>query len=59
MINMSISILRVGFATQIEAMKQVVGRLKIESEQLAKLEAFVQFAFDFFKATQNQLAKGK
>ncbi|KAG5583988.1 hypothetical protein H5410_044422 [Solanum commersonii] len=58
-INVGISVSRVGFAAQIKAMKQVAGKLKLELAQFAELEAFAQFAFDFDKATQNQLARGQ
>ncbi|KAF4359991.1 hypothetical protein F8388_004498 [Cannabis sativa] len=55
-INVGISVSRVGFVTQIKAMKQVAGKLKFELAQFAELEAFAQFASDD-KATQNQLAR--
>ncbi|XP_019226074.1 PREDICTED: uncharacterized protein LOC109207591 [Nicotiana attenuata] len=58
-INMGISVSRVGSAAQIKAMKQVVGKLKLELAQFAELEAFAQFASDLDKATQNQLARGQ
>ncbi|PHT78947.1 ATP synthase subunit alpha, chloroplastic [Capsicum annuum] len=58
-INVGISVSRVGSATQIKAMKQVAGKLKLELAQFAELEAFVQFSFDLDKATQNQLARGQ
>ncbi|KAM6570985.1 hypothetical protein CsatA_015065 [Cannabis sativa] len=57
-INVGISVSRVGFVTQIKAMKQVAGKLKFELAQFAELEAFAQFASDD-KATQNQLARGQ
>ncbi|KAF6136780.1 hypothetical protein GIB67_020102 [Kingdonia uniflora] len=57
-INVGISVSRVGSATQIKAMKQVAGKLKLELAQFAELEAFTQFASNFDKATQNQLARG-
>ncbi|AES63405.1 putative H(+)-transporting two-sector ATPase [Medicago truncatula] len=58
-INVGISVSRIGSATQIKAMKQVAGKLKLKLAQFAKLEAFAQFASDFNKATQNQLARGQ
>ncbi|CAN6455157.1 unnamed protein product [Victoria cruziana] len=58
-INVGISISRVGSATQIKAMKEVAGKLKLELTQFPELEAFAQFAFDLDKATQNQLARGQ
>ncbi|CAN6476847.1 unnamed protein product [Victoria cruziana] len=48
-----------GSAAQIKAMKQVAGKLKLELTQFPELEAFVQFASDLDKATQNQLARGQ
>ncbi|CAN6482899.1 unnamed protein product [Victoria cruziana] len=58
-INVGISISKVGSAAQIKAMKQVAGKLKLELTQFVELEAFVQFASDLDKATQNQLARGQ
>ncbi|KAF5727053.1 ATP synthase CF1 alpha subunit protein (chloroplast) [Tripterygium wilfordii] len=58
-INVGISISRVGSAAQIKAIKQVVGKLKLELAQFAELEAFAQFASDLDKVTQNQLARGQ
>ncbi|BBN12598.1 hypothetical protein Mp_5g21420 [Marchantia polymorpha subsp. ruderalis] len=58
-INVGISVSRVGSAAQIKAIKQVAGKLKLELAQFAELEAFVQFASDLDKATQNQLARGQ
>ncbi|KAI3673165.1 hypothetical protein L6452_39281 [Arctium lappa] len=56
-INVGISVSRVGSATQIKAMKQVAGKLKLELAQFAELEAFAQFSSNLDKATQNQLAR--
>lgn len=56
---MGISVSRVGSAAQIQAMKQVAGKSKLELAQFAELEAFAQFASDLDKATQNQLARGQ
>ncbi|CAN6440823.1 unnamed protein product [Victoria cruziana] len=58
-INVDISISRVGSAAQIKAIKQVAGKLKLELTQFLELEAFAQFASDLDKATQNQLARGQ
>ncbi|PHU25222.1 ATP synthase subunit alpha, chloroplastic [Capsicum chinense] len=57
-INVGISISGVGSITQIKAMKQVAGKLKLELAQFEELKAFAQFPFDLDKATQNQLARG-
>nr|YP_010128104.1 ATP synthase CF1 alpha subunit [Viscum articulatum]QPP20677.1 ATP synthase CF1 alpha subunit [Viscum articulatum] len=58
-INVGISVSRVGSSAQIKAMKQVAGKSKLELAQFAELEAFVQFASDLDKGTQNQLARGQ
>ncbi|CAN6458789.1 unnamed protein product [Victoria cruziana] len=58
-INVGIFVSIVGSVAQIKAMKQVVGKLKLELAQFAELEAFAQFASDLDKATQNQLARGQ
>ncbi|CAN6472601.1 unnamed protein product [Victoria cruziana] len=58
-INVGISISRVGSTAQIKAMKQVAGKLKLELTQFPELEAFAQFASDLDKATHNQLARGQ
>ncbi|EEF22455.1 ATP synthase alpha subunit mitochondrial, putative, partial [Ricinus communis] len=52
-----ISVSGVGSTAQIKAIKQVVGKLKLELTQFAELEAFTQFALDLDKATQNQLVR--
>ncbi|CAN1203230.1 ATP synthase subunit alpha, chloroplastic, partial [Linum perenne] len=46
-------------SSQIKAMKQVAGKLKLELAQFVELEAFAQFASDLDKGTQNQLARGR
>nr|UNJ15853.1 ATP synthase CF1 alpha subunit [Cyanidioschyzonaceae sp. 2] len=58
-INVGISVSRVGSAAQIQAMKRVAGRLKLELAQFDELQAFSQFASDLDKATQMQLARGQ
>ena len=58
-INVGISVSRVGSAAQIKAMKKVAGKLKLELAQFAELEAFSQFASDLDKATQAQWARGQ
>lgn len=58
-INVDISVSRVGSATQIKVMKQVVGKLKLELAPFAELKAFAQFSFDLDKAMQNQLTRGQ
>ena len=39
-INVGISVSKIGYAAQIKAMKQVVGKSKLELAQFAELEAF-------------------
>jgi len=58
-INVGISVSRVGSTAQIKTIKQVAGKLKLELAQFVELEAFAQFASDLDKATQNQLARGQ
>nr|YP_009403397.1 ATP synthase CF1 alpha subunit [Downingia cuspidata]ASA34590.1 ATP synthase CF1 alpha subunit [Downingia cuspidata] len=58
-INVGLSVSRVGSAAQIQAMKKVVGQLKLDLAQLTELETFAQFASDLDKGTQNQLARGR
>ena len=58
-INVGLSVSRVGGAAQIKAMKQVAGTLRLELAQFRELEAFVQFASELDKATQQQIARGQ
>ncbi len=57
-INVGLSVSRVGSAAQIKAMKQVVGRIKLELAQYREMAAFAQFASDLDPATQRLLARG-
>jgi len=57
-VNAGISVSRVGGAAQINAMKKVAGRLRLELAQYRALAAFAQFGSDLDKATQQQLARG-
>ncbi len=57
-INVGLSVSRVGGAAQIKAMKQVAGTLRLELAQFRELEAFVQFAAELDKATQQQINRG-
>ena len=58
-INVGLSVSRVGGSAQIKAMKQVAGTLRLELAQFRELEAFVQFASELDKATQQQIARGQ
>ncbi|NPB06736.1 MAG: F0F1 ATP synthase subunit alpha [Aquificae bacterium] len=57
-INVGLSVSRVGGAAQIKAMKQVAGTLRLELAQFRELEAFIQFASELDKATQQQINRG-
>lgn len=58
-VNVGISVSRVGGNAQIEAMKQVAGRLRLDLAQYREMEAFSQFASDLDAVTQRQLARGE
>jgi F-type H+-transporting ATPase subunit alpha len=59
-INVGISVSRVGGNTQIKAMRQVAGTLRLDMAQYRELAAFAQFGSDQLdKATQAQLARGQ
>jgi F-type H+/Na+-transporting ATPase subunit alpha len=58
-INAGISVSRVGGAAQTKAMKMVAGKLRLDLAQFRELEAFVQFASDLDKATQDQIKRGQ
>ncbi len=57
-VNVGISVSRVGGAAQINGMKSVAGKLRLELAQYRELAAFAQFGSDLDKATQQQLARG-
>ena len=57
-INVGLSVSRVGSASQIKAMKQVAGTMKLDLAQYRELAAFAQFGSDLDKATQETLARG-
>jgi len=58
-VNVGLSVSRVGGSAQTEAMKQVVGRLRIDLAQYREIEAFAQFGSELDVTTQSQLSKGK
>jgi F-type H+/Na+-transporting ATPase subunit alpha len=58
-INVGISVSRVGGSAQINPMRKVAGRLKIELSQFRDLEAFAQFGSDLDPDTQRTLARGE
>src|SRR4030095_16946188 len=53
------SVRRVGGQSQIKAMKQVAGTLRLELAQFRELAAFAQFGSELDKATQAQLFRGE
>ncbi len=58
-INVGISVSRVGGNAQIEPMRKVSGRLKLELSQYRELEAFSQFGSELDPETQRTLARGE
>lgn len=58
-VNVGISVSRVGGNAQINAMKKVAGRLRLDLAQYRELEAFTQFGTELDKATQDQLSRGE
>jgi F-type H+-transporting ATPase subunit alpha len=58
-INVGISVSRVGGNAQIQPMRKVAGRLKLELSQFRDLEAFAQFGSDLDVETQRTLARGE
>lgn len=57
-INAGISVSRVGRSAQINAMKKVAGRMRLDLAQYREVQAFAQFASDLDKATRDQLERG-
>ena len=57
-VNVGLSVSRVGSASQIKAMKQVSGSLKLELAQYREVEAFAQFGSDLDHATQTLINRG-
>ncbi len=58
-INVGISVSRVGGNAQINPMRKVAGRLKLELSQYRELEAFAQFGSELDPSTQRTLARGE
>ena len=56
--NVGLSVVRVGSAAQIKAMKQVAGSIKLELAQYREMEAFAQFASDLDAVDAALLARG-
>ena len=57
-INVGISVSRVGGSAQIKSMKKVAGTLKLDQAQYRELEAFSKFGSDLDAATKAVLDKG-
>ncbi|HZT43078.1 MAG TPA: F0F1 ATP synthase subunit alpha [Chthonomonadaceae bacterium] len=57
-INAGISVSRVGRSAQVNAMKKVAGRMRLDLAQYREVQAFSQFASDLDKATRDQLERG-
>ena len=57
-INVGISVSRVGRSAQINAMKKVAGKMRLDLAQYREVQAFSQFASDLDKATRDQLERG-
>jgi F-type H+-transporting ATPase subunit alpha len=58
-INVGISVSRVGGNAQINPMRKVAGRLKLDLSQYRELEAFAQFGSELDPETQRTLARGE
>jgi F-type H+-transporting ATPase subunit alpha len=58
-INVGISVSRVGGNAQIQPMRKVSGRLKLDLSQYRELEAFAQFGSELDAETQRTLARGE
>jgi len=58
-VNVGLSVSRVGGSAQIKAMKQVVGKLRLDLAQYREMAAFAQFGSELDKATQAQLNRGQ
>jgi F-type H+-transporting ATPase subunit alpha len=57
-ISVGISVSRIGAAAQLQAFKQVAGKLKLELGQYDELRSFAQFGSDLDTKTQQQLNRG-
>jgi F-type H+-transporting ATPase subunit alpha len=57
-VNAGLSVSRVGGAAQVQAMRQVAGRLRLDMAAFRELAAFAQFGSDLDEATRRQLDRG-
>jgi F-type H+-transporting ATPase subunit alpha len=58
-VNVGLSVSRVGGDAQVQAMRKVAGRLRLELAAYRDLAAFAQFGSDLDKATRSQLERGQ
>ncbi len=58
-VNPGISVSRVGGNAQVEAMKKVAGRLRLDLAQFRELETFAKFGTELDKETRKQLNRGE
>ena len=58
LINVGISVSRVGGSAQLKVMKEVAGTLRLSLAQYRELQAFAQFASDLDAATRQRLTRG-
>ena len=59
LVNVGLSVSRVGGAAQTKAMKKASGSIRIDLAQYREMEVFTQFASDLDDATKAQLQHGK
>ena len=57
-VNVGLSVSRVGSASQVKAMKEIAGVLKLELAQYREVEAFASFASELDETTQHTLFRG-
>lgn len=57
-INVGLSVSRVGSASQVKAMKEIAGTLKLELAQFREVEYFASFASELDESTQHTLYRG-
>jgi F-type H+-transporting ATPase subunit alpha len=57
-VNAGLSVSRVGGAAQVQAMRQVAGRMRLDMAAFRELAAFAQFGSDLDEATRRQLDRG-
>jgi proton translocating ATP synthase F1 alpha subunit len=57
-VNVGLSVSRVGSASQVKAMKEIAGNLKLELAQFREVEAFASFASELDQTTQQTLHRG-